>query len=194
MRRRSRGEKLYELREQSGMSLRELAEIVGVHRSTLWRYENDEIVNWNPEVVKKLCQHFHVTPDSLQEDDVQPFNYELWIHRILSGESVRGVSMQGEGHSPLDELFRKLNERQKLRYLLMLKLMEQYGQLDAEEGMDPESPYDWLAEEEMMEDGDQSESEDPLEEKMMPKDDNLSASGDPLEEKMMLKDGDRPES
>ncbi len=176
MRRRSRGEKLYELREQSGMSLRELAEIVGVHRSTLWRYENDEIVNWNPEVVKKLCQYFHVTPDSLQEDDVQPFNYELWIHRILSGESVRGVTMQGEGHSPLDELFRKLNERQKLRYLLMLKLMEQNGQLDAEEGMDPESPYDWLAEEEMLEDGDQSEPEDPLEEKMIPKDGNLSAS------------------
>lgn len=129
MHRKTKGEKLYRLRERSGMSLRQTADLVGINRSTLWRYENDEITNWNPEIVRKLCRLYHVAPDSLKEDVIPDFNFPLLIHRILSGENVRGVNICRPGRNSFGAVFQGMSERQKLRFLLTLKMMELSGQI-----------------------------------------------------------------
>ena len=55
------GERLRQLREERGMSMEDVARIMGLTRPTIYRYENGTIVNVPPETVHRLANMFGVT-------------------------------------------------------------------------------------------------------------------------------------
>ena len=55
------GERLRQLRHESGMTMDEIAEKVGLTRITIYRYEKGEITNIPPDKVHKLANLFGVT-------------------------------------------------------------------------------------------------------------------------------------
>ena len=61
--------KLTALREQYGMSENELASIIGVHNSTIRRWERNDRVPIN-ERIRKMADFFGITTDDLIMDEV----------------------------------------------------------------------------------------------------------------------------
>lgn len=61
------GQKILELRTDKGLSQEELAEIIGVSRHTVGKWEND-IVNPNAENINKICETFGVDANYLMSD------------------------------------------------------------------------------------------------------------------------------
>ena len=57
--------KLKELRKQKGMTLDELAELIGTSKQTIHRYENGTITNVPPEKVESLASALGTTPGEL---------------------------------------------------------------------------------------------------------------------------------
>lgn len=57
--------RIKELRKSKGLTLEELAELVGTSRQTIHRYENGTIINIPPEKVESLARALGTTPQSL---------------------------------------------------------------------------------------------------------------------------------
>ena len=64
--------KLKELRKSKGMTLDELAEIVGTSKQTIHRYENGIITNVPPEKVESLANALGTTPQELMGWEDEP--------------------------------------------------------------------------------------------------------------------------
>ena len=64
--------KLKELRKSKGLTLDELAELVGTSKQTLPRYENGIITNVPPEKVESLAEALGTTPSELMGWDEEP--------------------------------------------------------------------------------------------------------------------------
>ena len=64
--------KLKELRKSKGMTLDELAEIIGTSKQTIHRYENGIITNVPPEKVESLANALGTTPGELMGWDTEP--------------------------------------------------------------------------------------------------------------------------
>ena len=56
-------EKIKELREEAGLTQEQLAEMLGVQRNTIWRWENQR-ANLSPENRGKLSEIFNVAPSN----------------------------------------------------------------------------------------------------------------------------------
>ena len=70
--------KIKELRKEQGLSLEQLAELVGTSRQTIHRYENGIIANIPHEKIEALAEALRTTPASLMgwDDEEKPtFNY-----------------------------------------------------------------------------------------------------------------------
>lgn len=63
------GERIKVLRKQRGMSVEEVAEVLGVSVSTLYRYENSSITKIPIEVIDKLCTVLGTTTKELMGND-----------------------------------------------------------------------------------------------------------------------------
>ena len=59
------GTKLRRLRESRILSLRELEELSGVHRNTLWRIEDGQRKRTHPATIRKLAAALSVEPTEL---------------------------------------------------------------------------------------------------------------------------------
>ena len=77
--------KLKELRKSKGMTLDELAEIIGTSKQTIHRYENGIITNVPPEKVESLANALGTTPGELMGWDTEP---------IASYDNVMPVSVK----------------------------------------------------------------------------------------------------
>lgn len=64
--------KLKELRKTRGLTLDELAELVGTSKQTIHRYENGIITNVPPEKVESLAEALGTTPSELMGWDDEP--------------------------------------------------------------------------------------------------------------------------
>ena len=64
--------KLKELRKSKGMTLDELAELVGTSKQTIHRYENGTITNVPPKKVESLANALGTTPGELMGWDDEP--------------------------------------------------------------------------------------------------------------------------
>ena len=78
-------EKLYELRVNMGLSLEQAAGCIGIHKSTLCRYEQKYPARMRPEVLKKICRLYHVPEQYFREG--KKTTTESWF-RILSPEEA----------------------------------------------------------------------------------------------------------
>lgn len=63
--------RLKDKRQESGMTLQEVADLVGVSRQTIQRYESGNIKNIPSENVEKLADIYHTTPQQLYNWEVQ---------------------------------------------------------------------------------------------------------------------------
>jgi len=83
------GEKLKFLRKSKGMSLEQLAEIIGISRQTVHRYENGTITNIPHDKIEALARALDTTPAKLmgweEEREIPSFN----DNKIKSLKSVK---------------------------------------------------------------------------------------------------------
>ena len=56
------GQNIKELRKKKGLTQSELAEMLGVNKSAVQRYESGVIVNLKTETIRKLCDIFDTYP------------------------------------------------------------------------------------------------------------------------------------
>lgn len=59
------GQRIKERRKELGMSVDELAELIGKNRATIYRYENNNIENLPSPVLKDLADALKTTPEYL---------------------------------------------------------------------------------------------------------------------------------
>ncbi len=59
------GDRIRKVRKQKGVSVAQLAEKIGVTRSTLYRYENGEINKFPVQLIPKIAEALHVSPELL---------------------------------------------------------------------------------------------------------------------------------
>ena len=61
----SKGSRIKQLREQSGLSQVELADRIGVSKQTLYKYENDIITNIPSDKIESIANTLRTTPSYL---------------------------------------------------------------------------------------------------------------------------------
>jgi transcriptional regulator with XRE-family HTH domain len=66
------GERIKERRKELGMSVDELAEILGKNRATVYRYESDDIENLSITVLDPLAKALKTSPEHLMGWDEEP--------------------------------------------------------------------------------------------------------------------------
>lgn len=59
------GQRIAMLREARGLSVPELAEVIGVTRALVWQWEQDIVKGIRPENFVRLCHALNVTPEYL---------------------------------------------------------------------------------------------------------------------------------
>ncbi len=59
------GQRIAVLREARGLSVPELADIIGVTRALVWQWEQDMVKGIRPENFVRLCHALGVTPEYL---------------------------------------------------------------------------------------------------------------------------------
>lgn len=84
--------KLKELRKSKGMTLDELAEIIGTSKQTIHRYENGIITNVPPEKVESLANALGTTPGELMGWDSEP----LTSYDNVMPMSVKSLPVLGD--------------------------------------------------------------------------------------------------
>ncbi|MEM1361617.1 MAG: helix-turn-helix transcriptional regulator [Pseudomonadota bacterium] len=79
------GEKLFSLRQKSGVSLQRVADKVGVSKAHVWELEKGRSKNPSFELVRKLAAHYGVSINVLTGDAAEPNEVDLQIERIHRG-------------------------------------------------------------------------------------------------------------
>jgi len=74
--------RLKEKRKECGMTLQEVADIVGVSRQTIQRYESGSIKNIPSENVEKLAIVYETTPQQLYNWEAQN-EQDIWIQDLI---------------------------------------------------------------------------------------------------------------
>lgn len=88
------GEKIKNLRKEKGLSLEQLAELVGTSRQTVHRYETGVITNIPPEKVELLAIALGTTPASLMGWDNDGFDFPSFnnITEIITKGKIAPVA------------------------------------------------------------------------------------------------------
>lgn len=74
------GERIKNRRKMFGLSVDELADIIGKNRATIYRYESNEIENMSITILEPLAKALHTTPAELcgwNNTDLTPGEYAL---------------------------------------------------------------------------------------------------------------------
>ena len=108
--------KIKELRLARDMTLEQVADIVGVGKSTVRKWETGMIANMKRDKIALLAQALGTTPAYLmgwkEEESLPPLNLHLF---------GRGASPLTEGEEKLLELFRQIPEDSQKMYLEVLR-------------------------------------------------------------------------
>ena len=79
------GERLFNLRQESGQSLQQVADAVGASKAHVWELEKGRSQNPSFDLVRRLATHFGVSIDVLAGDGDVPDTDALQIARINRG-------------------------------------------------------------------------------------------------------------
>ena len=111
--------KIKELRQARGMTLEQVAEIVGVGKSTVRKWETGMIANMRRDKIQSLATALGTTPAYLmgwkEETTVAP------VHLQPFGESAPQPPALTEGEEMLLDLFKRLPEGEQKMYLEVLR-------------------------------------------------------------------------
>ena len=93
------GERIKDLRIKRHMTADQLAELVGVNRATIYRYESGDIENMSVDVLKPLAAALHTTPAALMgwDDTSAPEVKDLTSDEIALLSDFRQLSEDGQG-------------------------------------------------------------------------------------------------
>ena len=98
------GKKLYELRCSRNLTLQQAADRIGIHKSTLCRYEYNEEPRIRPEVMERIREVYQADLSRMgREEEKQDSGW----YRILTSEEV-------------SRAYDRLSEREKLRVSRLL--------------------------------------------------------------------------
>lgn len=84
--------KLKELRKSKGLTLDELAELIGTSKQTIHRYENGIITNVPPEKVEGLANALGTTPGELMGWDTEP----VTTYENITPMAVKSLPVLGD--------------------------------------------------------------------------------------------------
>ena len=92
------GERIKDLRIKRHMTADQLAELVGVNRATIYRYESGDIENMSVDVLKPLAAALHTTPAALMgwDDTSAPEVKDLTSDEIALLSDFRLLSEDGQ--------------------------------------------------------------------------------------------------
>lgn len=77
--------RIKELRVERGLSVKELAAMIGKDRATMYRYENGDIENLPAKALQDIAEALHTTAAYLMGWDDDPYDYVEDPENILSG-------------------------------------------------------------------------------------------------------------
>ena len=102
--------RIKKLRQERGLSVQELADMIGKNRATVYRYENGDIENMSSKAMQDLASALNTTPMYLMGVYDDPYDYEEDPDSILSevpdsfrremlnqGKSVREIYNEWQG-------------------------------------------------------------------------------------------------
>ena len=105
--------RIKKLRQERGLSVQELADMIGKNRATVYRYENGDIENMSSKAMHDLASVLNTTPMYLMGVYDDPYDYEEDPDSILSevpdsfrremlnqGKSVREIYNAWQGIEP----------------------------------------------------------------------------------------------
>ena len=105
--------RIKKLRQERGLSVQELADMIGKNRATVYRYENGDIENMSSKAMHDLASSLNTTPMYLMGVYDDPYDYEEDPDSILSevpdsfrremlnqGKSVREIYNAWQGIEP----------------------------------------------------------------------------------------------
>lgn len=105
--------RIKKLRQERGLSVQELADMIGKNRATVYRYENGDIENMSSKAMHDLASALNTTPMYLMGVYDDPYDYEEDPDSILSevpdsfrremlnqGKSVREIYNAWQGIEP----------------------------------------------------------------------------------------------
>ena len=92
------GERIKDLRIKRRLTADQLAELVGVNRATIYRYESGDIENMSVDVLKPLAEALHTTPVALMgwDDASTPEVKDLASDEISLLSDFRQLSEDGQ--------------------------------------------------------------------------------------------------
>lgn len=92
------GERIKDLRIKRHLTADQLAELVGVNRATIYRYESGDIENMSVDVLKPLAEALHTTPVALMgwDDASTPEVKDLTSDEIALLSDFRQLSQDGQ--------------------------------------------------------------------------------------------------
>lgn len=79
------GERLFNMRQKSNLSLQDVATAVGISKAHVWELEKGRSKNPSFDLVQKLARHYGVSIDALIGDDDEPDTTTLQIERLHRG-------------------------------------------------------------------------------------------------------------
>ena len=106
-------ERLKDTRKKHNISARELAEVVGINKSTIHRYETGDFQSIKNSVLEKIAEYLNVNPDYLIGATDNK-------HTVKEAEDL--LSSITDGEKMLLELFRRVPEDQQQLVLQMIRV------------------------------------------------------------------------
>ncbi len=107
------GERLYHRRYENNWSLREASERIGIHKSTLWRYEMDMVKRIDPGIMERIQSIYHIDCAEESEESMVAVGEYQGMRESMNAED------QGTGEEMTEEeilrRYRQLDLRSRRR-------------------------------------------------------------------------------
>lgn len=119
--------KIKELRQQQGLTLEQVANVVGVGKSTVRKWETGMIANMRRDKIAALAKALGTTPAYLMgwEEERTRFTHSMEVHSVATSilEQINSPDQMvlTEGEKMLLELFRQIPEDAQKMYLEVLR-------------------------------------------------------------------------
>jgi transcriptional regulator with XRE-family HTH domain len=119
--------KIKELRQQQGLTLEQVANVVGVGKSTVRKWETGMIANMRRDKIAALAKALGTTPAYLMgwEEEKTRFTHSMEVHSVATSilEQINSPDQMvlTEGEKMLIELFRQIPEDAQKMYVEVLR-------------------------------------------------------------------------
>lgn len=128
------GEIIKFLRKRENLTQQELADMLGVQKSSVQKYENGSVQNLKLETIQKLCEIFQVAPYAFVYPDI----WEEY-QRFYEGDSTIHEL------KALYTILTKEGRQKTLSYMEDLSKIKQYVREDMDKYIELEKLFPWLS-------------------------------------------------